>query len=257
MVEIRSLTKRYGSFTAVNDLSLEVPEGCVYGLLGPNGAGKSTTVKCLLGILHPDEGQVRVRGHDVMEQPEEAKSCIGYVPEELALFKNLTGYEYLQFSGRLYHLDPELLGERAGQLLERFQLSEVRNTHIQEYSKGMVQKLAIAAALLHNPPILILDEPFSGLDASSAAVLKEVIRSVAERGKTVIFCSHILEVVEKLCSRLVVIHEGRALASGTVPEILEQAAAKSLEEAFIGLTGETDIRGEAGEILEVFGEEAT
>jgi len=254
MIKIENLTKRFGSFTAVDDLSFEVPDGCVYGLLGPNGAGKSTTVKCILGIQKPDLGKIRIQDINALTEPEKAKQNIGYVPEELALFKNLTGYEYLHFSGRLYHVDSSLIDERVDHLLEKLQLTDAGNKQIHAYSKGMVQKLAIAAALLHNPPILILDEPFSGLDAANAAVLKEVIRSMAEKGKTVIFCSHILEVVEKLCNQLIILNEGKALAGGSVSDILNQAKTENLEQAFITLTGKTDISGEADNILEVFTE---
>jgi ABC-2 type transport system ATP-binding protein len=221
----------------------------VTGLLGPNGAGKTTTVRAVCGIITPSDGTIRVNGVDVHRDPQRAKAQIGYVPESPEVFSSLTGREYLALSGRLYHM-PESLATRATELLERFGLLEAADDQLSTYSKGMRQKTVIAAAILHNPSVLILDEPLGGLDASSAAVLKELIRSFADRGRTVLFCSHVLEVVQRLCDDIAILHEGRLLSAGTATGIIEQGGYATLEEAFIALTGETDIEKEAREIVD-------
>ncbi len=249
MVELQEFTRRYGALTAVDGISLAIPGGLIYGLLGPNGAGKSTTVKCMTGILRPTSGRILVEGVDVAERPMEVKRLVGYVPENPVLFKTLTGREVLTLAGRLHHLEEEALAARSEELLEAFGLAARADEQVQGYSKGMAQKVALAAALIHNPRVVVLDEALSGLDASAAAVLKRLLRSLAEAGRTVIFCSHVLEVVERLCDRIAIIATGRLRVEGTVPSILAQAGALRLEEAFIALTGETDVSREAGDIL--------
>lgn len=255
MIAIENLTRSYGSFVAVDGLSLQVPDGTLFGLLGPNGAGKSTTVKCICGLLRPTSGRVLVDGIDVAEKPLEVKALLGYVPESPVLFKTLTGRELLTLVGRLHRMEESDLGERIGELLASFGLGEKANEQIQSYSKGMGQKLAIAAALLPNPRVLVLDEALNGLDASAAAVLKRLLRGLADAGKTVIFCSHILEVVERLCDEIAVIAHGRIRAQGSVARIMTDAGASTLEQAFISLTGETDVAGEASDILAALGAE--
>lgn len=250
MIEITGFTRRFGDLVAVDGMDLTVAAGRVTGLLGPNGAGKTTTVRAICGILGPTDGTIRVNGVDVHRHPREAKSDMGYVPESPEVFTSLTGREYLTLAGRLHHLEEKPLAARATELLERFGLSNQSDDQLSGYSKGMKQKIVIAAAILHNPRVLILDEPLSGLDASSAAVLKELIRSFAGRGRTVLFCSHILEVVQRLCDDLAIMHEGRVLASGTPDSILAGGDFASLEEAFIALTGQTDIEREAREIAD-------
>ena len=249
MIEIVDFTRKYGETVAVDRMNLLVPAGRVFGLLGPNGAGKSTTVKCITGLLRPTSGTIRVLGKDVTESPEETKAAIGYVPENPALFRTLTCREVLTLSGRLYRMDEATLRERREELLRRFGLAGKGDEQVSALSKGMTQKLAIASALLHAPRVLILDEPLNGLDAASAAVFKEVVRSFAARGGTVVFCSHTLEVVERLCDGICILAGGRVLRQGTVEEIVSATGAGSLEEAFIRLTGLADVDREAAEIL--------
>lgn len=253
MIEIVNLTRKYGESTAVDSMNLTIPAGIVFGLLGPNGAGKSTTVKCITGLLRPTAGRIRVLGRDVTESPEETKACIGYVPENPLLFRTLTCREVLTLSGRLYRMEEKALQERISDFLKLFGLAEKRDEQVSALSKGMTQKLAIAAALLHAPKVLILDEPLHGLDAASAAVFKEVVRSFAARGGTVVFCSHTLEVVERMCDEICILSGGRILTKGTVASIVGSAGTASLEEAFIRLTGVTDVDREAAEILSALG----
>lgn len=249
MIEIRDLVKQYGAVNAVSGISLDVKPGSVSGLLGPNGAGKSTTVKCIVGAIKPTSGTIRVNGMRIDESPVEVKRMIGYVPENPVLFRNLTGRECLLLAGQLYQLEDRQIEERTGELLERFGLAGHKDEQILSYSKGMAQKIALASALIHNPQVLILDEPLNGLDATSAALLKEVMRSFASRGKTVLFLSHTLDVVERLCDSIAILFAGKVLTSGTSREIMDWTGCKSLEEAFIRLTGVTDIAREAEEIV--------
>jgi ABC-2 type transport system ATP-binding protein len=249
MIEICDLVKQFGALTAVSGISLSIAPGIVYGLLGPNGAGKSTTVKCIVGAIRPTSGTISVNGIRIDESPIEVKRMIGYVPENPTLFKNLTGKEYLTLSGKLYQLPDKMLSERIDDLLRRFELADRADEQLLSYSRGMAQKIVIAAALLHNPQVLILDEPLNGLDATSAALLKEVMRSFASRGKTVLFLSHTLDVVEKLCDRIAVLFGGKVLLTGSAREIMENTGTKSLEDAFIRLTGVTDVAREAEEIV--------
>jgi ABC-2 type transport system ATP-binding protein len=230
-------------------MSLEIPDGKIFGLLGPNGAGKSTTVKCITGFLKPTAGRIAVNGVDVALDPLGVKAMIGYVPENPTLFRSLTGRELLLLVGRLHRMQEEALGGRIGELLASFGFGDKADQTIQTYSKGMVQKLAVAAALLPNPGVLILDEALSGLDAASAAVLKRLLRGLADAGKTVVFCSHILDVVERLCDDIAIISHGKLRTRGTVKGIMAECGASTLEQAFISLTGETDVAREASEIL--------
>lgn len=249
MIEIKGMTRKYGEFTAVNSMDLTIEGGTIFGLLGPNGAGKSTTVKIITGAIKPTEGSVLINGKEISKHPEEVKAAIGYIPENAALFKNLTGKEYLTLTGRLYHVQEKTLKNRINSLLERFHLDKEGDHQIHSYSKGMVQKLLIISALIHNPDILILDEPLNGLDASSAAVFKEILRSFTGQGKTILLSTHILEIASNLCGSLAILFEGKILIKGTVPEILEKTGRATLEEAFIHLTGKRDIQREAQGIL--------
>ena len=249
MIEIKGFTRKFGSFTAVENMNLTIKEGIVFGLLGPNGAGKSTTVKTIVGAIKPTSGQILINGIDVVQSPVKAKKMIGYVPEDPSLFKNLTGKEYLYLLGNLYHMPSKVLDEKITTILTQFGLIERCDEQILSYSKGMVQKLVIASAIIHNPEVLILDEPLSGLDAKAAAILKEIIRSFARRGKTVLFSSHILDVVEKLCDETAILFQGSLLAMGTATDIIKTTGCESLEKAFIKLTGETDVAKEAADII--------
>lgn len=240
MIEASGLTKVFAGKAAVRDLDLRVRPGEILGFLGPNGAGKTTTVKMLTGMLKPTRGTARVAGFDVVAQPLEAKRRLGYVPESGALYETLTAGEYLEMVAALHHMDPARADARVGDLLGVFELSEARNKRLAEHSKGMKQKVLIIAALLDNPEVLFLDEPLNGIDANAAMAVKELLRRLAGQGKTILFCSHILEVVERICTRIVIINEGKTVAGGTTAEIAAETGTETLEEAFTRLTGGRD-----------------
>jgi ABC-2 type transport system ATP-binding protein len=241
VIQTHGLTKSYGPKLALDHLDLRVEPGEIFGFLGPNGAGKSTTVKILTGLLTPDSGSATVAGFDVRTDPLETKRRIGFVPEQPVLYDTLTADEYLDLIGCLYHLEPAASLSRRTELLELFQLGDSRHQRLSEFSKGMKQKVVIAAALIHRPDVLILDEPLDGLDANTALVMKELLRKLAAQGKTIMFSSHILEVVERICTRLVIIDKGKLIAEGTSAEICAQVGVTSLDAAFGKLTGVRDV----------------
>ncbi len=241
MIEVRGLGRWFDKIHAVDNLSFDVGRGEILGFLGPNGAGKSTTVKMLTGMLRPSYGTARVAGFDVVSQPLEMKQRIGYVPETGAIYDNLTGEEYLELVASLHHLEIARARSRGQELLQLFGLADDRQRRIAEYSKGMRQKVLLAAALLHTPDVLFLDEPLTGLDANAALMVKELLRSLGAQGKTIFFCSHILEVVERICSRIVIINKGVIVIEGTVADICAQTGTTSLEQAFSQLTGTRDV----------------
>jgi ABC-2 type transport system ATP-binding protein len=249
VIQTEQLSKQYDRKLAVIDLNLRVEPGEILGFLGPNGAGKSTTVKILTGMIRPSGGRAIVAGFDVVEQPLEVKKRIGYVPETAALYDGLTAAEYLELIGCLHHLDPKTALTRQRELLDLFGLGEARNQRMTEFSKGMRQKVVIAAALMHGPEVLFLDEPLDGLDANAAAVVKALLKKLASQGRTILFCSHILEVVERICTRIVIINGGRQVAAGSADEIRGQTGAGSLEEAFSQLTGVRDVGATASDLL--------
>ena len=240
MIDVRGLTRSYGTKLAVDNLSLQAAPGEIVGFLGPNGAGKSTTVKVITGLIRPDSGTVTVCGFDVVREPLEVKKRLGYVPETAAIYDSLSALEYLELVACLHHLDPEPARVRRRELLELFGLSAQAGQRLSEFSKGMRQKVVLAAALIHRPDVLVLDEPLDGLDANTALVVKELLRKLADQGKTILFSSHILEVVERMCTRIVIINHGRVVTSGTAPDIRATAGAATLEEAFSRLTGVRD-----------------
>ena len=250
MIETENLSRQYGSWTALHPLTIRVPPGEILGFLGPNGAGKSTTVKLLTGMIKPTGGHARVAGFDVATDPVEVKRRIGYVPESAALYESLTAREFLDVIASLYHEPPAAAQQRIAELLDRFGLGAAKDQRLSEFSKGMKQKVLIASALMHRPDVLFLDEPLTGLDANAALVVKELLRSLAAQGRTIFFCSHVLEVVERVCSRIVIINNGRAIADGTPNEIAAQAGARSLEEAFVRLTGTRDTAQVTHELLD-------
>jgi ABC-2 type transport system ATP-binding protein len=250
MLTVEKLSKCFGKIEAVKNLSFSVSHGEVFGLLGPNGAGKTTTIKMIIGMLDPNSGNVCVNGRSIAEQPLEVKRRIGYVPENCALYENLTAREYLELVGNLHHLPPDRIANQIERLMTTLDLADAIDRRMTGYSKGMKQKVLLISALLHNPDLIIMDEPFSGLDSNSAAVFKQLIGQLVAGGKTVIFSSHVLEVVEKLCKRLLIIHEGEKLAEGTIEEVLAQAGETSLDKAFSKLTGVTDIADRAADILD-------
>ncbi len=240
-IELSNLTKRFGKVEAVRGVSLTIPRGQICGYLGPNGAGKTTTVKMAVGMLAPTDGVALIEGIDVAERPVEAKMRIGFVPETGALYDNLTPREYLALIGNLYHLEPGLAAGRADRFLSHFGIADSTDRIMTSFSRGMRQKVLISAALIHNPSILFLDEPLSGLDANTALILKELLRDLASRGKTIFYCSHILEVVERICDRVVIIDHGEIVADGDVEELKDLTHKASLEDAFTNLTSTVDV----------------
>ena len=244
-VETFELVRRFGDFTAVGGINLRVARGRFFGFLGPNGAGKSTTIRMLTGLLAPTSGRVRVLGLDVAAEPLEVKRRIGVVPEDLNLFERLTGAEMLSFTGRMYGLGRGETASRSGELLELMGLDAEPRRLVVEYSHGMKKKLALACALIHRPEVLFLDEPFEGVDAVASRTLKELLSRLTARGLTVFLTSHVLEIVERLCTDIAVISGGRLVASGPLEELRrgigvgggEGGAALSLEDYFISVVG--------------------
>ncbi len=251
MLEVRSLTKRYSGIAAVDNVSFTAYPGEVTGYLGPNGSGKSTTVKMITGLLEPSAGEIFYRGRPIHDDLLAYKRIIGYVPEEPYLYTHLTGAEYLELSGELRDLPAAAMRAKIAALFDLFSLSGDRYTPISSYSKGMRQKILICAALLHDPELIILDEPFSGLDVHAAMVLRSLIRSLASAGKTVLFSSHVLEVVEKVCSRVVILHKGRAVANDSIDSLRGLMALPTLEGIFSQLVTEQDPDSTARRIAEV------
>jgi ABC-2 type transport system ATP-binding protein len=241
LIQTEMLSKHYGKggeIKAVDGLDLEVYEGETFGLLGPNGAGKTTVVRLLNGIIKPSGGTARVNGFDIVQQEDDVKRVTGMLAESPGLYEKLSAREFLEFMGALYDVPGDVLEGRIDELLKLFGLHERRNHLIEGYSSGMKQKLLIAAALIHDPPILFLDEPTSTLDPRAAHMVKELIQELADTaGKTIFMCSHLLPVVEELCDRIGIINNGRLIAVGTVEEIIARSGTESLEEAFIALTG--------------------
>ena len=241
MLEVRHLAKRYGAVTAVRDLSFAVRPGEVFGLLGPNGSGKSTTVKILAGLLSPSDGRVLLDGRDVLGDLLTYKSGLGYVPEEPHLYTYLTGPEYLQLVGRLRRIPDDRLDEKIERFLDLLGLWDDRYQTLSSYSKGMRQKILIAAAVLHNPRVVILDEPFSGLDVTAARVLKAFVRALADEGKLVVFSSHVLEVVEHVCSRVVILKDGVVVGNDSVGNLRATLQLPSLDAVFAALVAEENV----------------
>ena len=237
VIKIDNLYKKYGSKTILNGINLEVYPGQIIGYIGPNGAGKSTTVKIILGLINDYEGQIKIFGNDIKSNPTEYKRRIGYVPEVPELYENLTGYEYLTFLGEIYGLSVEEANRKSEQLFDCFGIKEAYYNRIGSYSKGMKQKLMITACLIHNPDILFLDEPISGLDANSVMVFKELLRNLANEGKTIFYSSHIMEVVEKISDRILLLNNGIISADGTFDELKDKSREGTLQEIFNQLTG--------------------
>lgn len=239
MIELLNVNKSYnGTIKAVNDLSLTIPEGQIFGFLGPNGAGKTTTIKMITGILNADSGSIKINDIGIKENGIEAKKQFGYVPDNPDIFLRLKGIEYLNFMADIYEVSTEERKKRIAGLAERFELSSALGDQIQSYSHGMRQKIVIMGALLHNPSVWILDEPMTGLDPKSSFTLKEMMREHAESGKTVFFSTHVLEVAEKLCDRLAIINKGSILFCGTLDEMRQHFADRneSFEKMFLEMT---------------------
>jgi ABC-2 type transport system ATP-binding protein len=218
-IATENLTRRFGELLAVDHVNLSVAPGQFFGFLGPNGAGKSTTIKMLTGLLAPSEGRMTILGTDLVADPVTVKRQIGVVPEGLALFGRLTGSEYLNFVGRMYGLDRKTAAQRAAELLEFMQLNDRPKSLVTDYSHGMQKKLAMAAAVIHGPKILFLDEPFEGVDAIASGTLKAMLQRMIAHGATIFLTSHVLEIVERLCSHVAIIHQGRLVAQGSIDEL--------------------------------------
>lgn len=239
MIRLTNLTKRYGKFTAVDGINLEIPRGELFGFLGPNGAGKTTTMRMIAGILQPTAGTIEIAGDDVTRDPIRAKSRLGFIPDRPFVYDKLTGAEFLRFVAALYGQEGEVIERRMEELLDLFELMPWKDELVESYSHGMRQKLIISSALLHRPEVIVVDEPMVGLDPKGQKFLKELFRAFVERGGTVLMSTHTLDMVEEMCDRIGIIAGGRILACGSVAEVRQQTAAgdSRLEELFLKLTG--------------------
>jgi ABC-2 type transport system ATP-binding protein len=236
-LEIRGLSKRFGATQAVDTLDLTVPAGELFALLGPNGAGKTTTLRLVAGLLAPDAGSIRVAGHDVAAEPLEAKRALAFLPDEPQLYAKLRPLEYLAFVAGLWGLEPKSAEARSRELLALLGLERTERDYVETYSRGMKQKLVLAGALLHDPAVMILDEPLTGLDAAAARLVKDLLAARAAAGRTVILSTHILEVAERLATRLAIVAKGRIVAEGTMVQ-LRAGSDRTLEDIFLELTRE-------------------
>lgn len=246
-IAVRDLRKEYGGKLAVDGLTLTVPRGSFFGFLGPNGAGKTTTIRMLMGLATPTSGTVELLGMRMPEQALAIKSRIGLVPDDTLLFDHLTGAEFLEFIGRLYQLERDTAKERARELLQLFELDGQEHKLIADYSKGMRKRVAMASALIHSPQLFLLDEPFEGVDAIGARLMKEILLDRVQRGATMFLTSHVLEVVERLCDRVAIIHEGRLVVDEPMANL--QSGAETLEEIFVRVVGGKSRRAEQLEWL--------
>lgn len=251
MLEARGLTKLFSGIPAVENVSFSIAPGEILGYLGPNGSGKSTTVKMLTGLLQPTRGTILLNGEDIRAELNAYKSKVGYVPEEPHLYSYLSGREYLQLVGRLRSMEEARLESKIGDLLELFGLAEARHSALASYSKGMRQKVLLSAALIDDPQVVILDEPFSGLDVTAAQVLKALMRQLAEAGKVLFYSSHVLEVVEKVATRVLILHKAKVVAHDSVERLRELSNLPQLEQIFALLVEQDDTEQRARDILSV------
>ncbi len=240
MISLRGVKKSYGKFAAVKGIDLDVHRGEIFGFLGPNGAGKTTTIRMVAGVLQPTEGRVTVGGDDLQKSPEAAKARIGYIPDRPYLYEKLSGWEFLRFVAGLWGKEGPAVETRADRLLELFQLTQWKNELIESYSHGMRQKILISSALIHQPEVIVVDEPLVGLDPRAARLLKDLFKTFVKNGGTVFLSTHTLEVAEALCDRIAIINKGDILALGTMDELRSQsnAGGAHLEEIFLKLTGD-------------------
>jgi len=251
VLEAKGLTKRYASIPAVEDLSFQLLTGQVLGCLGPNGSGKSTTVKMLTGLLEPSRGEVLFRGRNIQDDLVGYRKCLGYVPEEPNLYPYLSGLEYLEMVATLRGMSRAKLDHKIDELLSLFSLHPHRHASIASYSKGMRQRILLIASIVDNPDLLIFDEPLSGLDVTSALVFRRLIKALGEHGKAVFYCSHVLEVVEKVCSHLLLLRKGTVLAYAPAAELQRETGKSSLEHSFVHLMEEGDATKITNDIVEV------
>ena len=249
MIRLTKLTKRYGTFTAVDGIDLHVPRGQLFGVLGPNGAGKTTTLRMIAGILRPTSGTVEIAGIDVVRDPVAAKARLGFVPDRPFIYEKLTGVEFMRFVAGLYGQEGAQVEHRGRELLALFDLEEWRDELVESYSHGMRQKLIIASAFVHKPEVIVVDEPMVGLDPKAAKILKDLFRAYADRGNTIVMSTHTLEVAEAMCDRIAIVQGGKIRADGTMADLRRDAAdgASGLETIFLRLTGENAAR----EMMEV------
>ena len=252
LVRVERLTKRYGSAAAVDGISFDLQAGEIFGFLGPNGAGKTTTIKMLTGLVRPTSGSARICGYDIVERPLDAKRIIGYVPDEPNLYGKLTAYEFLRFVADVYGVDPARSGARIRELLDLFGLAVAGADLIEGYSHGMKQKVALCAALLHEPKVYFLDEPTVGLDPKSARILKDIVRQATRAGNAVFMSTHIMEIAQSLCDRVAIIDHGRIAAVGTPADLSALQGLATLEDTFLHLTGGAEDR----RVAEIFKEPA-
>jgi len=251
MLELRELTKKYQLTPVVNRVSFSARPSEILGYLGPNGAGKTTTIKMLAGLLKPTDGKILYKGKDIRKDIYVYKEKLGYVPEDSEIYPHLSAYDYLLMVGRLRHIKERVLKEKIAEFMRLFHLYDDMDSTISSYSKGMVQKVLISSALLHNPEILLLDEPLSGLDVTTSLVIKDLLQKLAQEGKIIIYSSHILEVVEKVCSRVIIIHKGKIVADDSVSNLQGLMKLPSLEQIFGQLVVQEDTEATAKELVEV------
>ena len=243
MIELRSLTKKYGSFTAVDSIDLSVPDGELFGFLGPNGAGKTTTLRMIAGILQPTAGTIHLAGVDLAKDPLAAKSRLGFIPDRPFIYEKLTGAEFLRFVGGLYGQNGDKLEHRGRELMALFDLEEWADELVESYSHGMRQKLIISSAFVHRPEVIVVDEPMVGLDPKAAKILKDMFREYVGRGHTIVMSTHTLEVAQAMCDRICIVQGGKIRAEGTMAELRASSETTAgLEEIFLKLTGENAAR---------------
>jgi ABC-2 type transport system ATP-binding protein len=242
MIRLQTLTKKYGTFTAVDAISLEVPPGELFGFLGPNGAGKTTTLRMIAGILKPTSGTVQIGGVDIEKDPITAKSKLGFIPDRPFIYEKLTGIEFLRFVAGLYGQDGSEVEHRARELLALFDLDDWREELVESYSHGMRQKLIVSSAFVHRPQVIVVDEPHVGLDPKSIKILRDLFREYARRGHTIMMSTHTLETAESLCDRIAIIVQGKIGLCGTMEELRNETKGSNLEEIFLKLSGENAAR---------------
>jgi ABC-2 type transport system ATP-binding protein len=252
IIQIRDLYKNYGTKRVLKGISIDIYPGQVIGYIGPNGAGKSTTVKILCGLISDYTGSVVIKGIDVKKDPVVVKGMIGYVPEIAEIYDTLTPKEYLDFTGALYNMPEELITDRAEKMLEAFGLSGNMNQRMDTFSKGMKQKVLIISGIIHNPEIIIFDEPLSGLDANAVLIVKDLIDKLAESGKTIFYCSHMMDIVEKVSDRIILINDGMVVADGTFEELKQKQGDSSLEKIFARLTSDDSLKDASDKLMNVF-----
>jgi len=250
MIQLIDLTKKYSKVKAIDGINLEIKQGEIFGFLGPNGAGKTTTIKIMVGLLKPTSGRVIIDGNDIAKNPLEAKKVIGFIPDRPFLYEKLTGKEFLRFMAGLYSIDTNTYESKISELLELFELTEWGDELIEGYSHGMQQRLVMSSALIHNPKVIIVDEPMVGLDPKGARLVKEIFKAISLKGTTIFMSTHTLEIAEEMCDRIAIIQEGKVIALGTMDELrkkVDSTGDQGLESVFLVLTGGEEMR----EIIDV------